>query len=39
MPVLRIAMGKEFDERLIAARYREFICELLSAGLRSKQPA
>jgi TetR/AcrR family transcriptional regulator len=38
MPVLRIAMGKEFDERVIAARYREFICELLSAGLRTRQP-
>jgi TetR/AcrR family transcriptional regulator len=35
MPVLRLALGKEFDERLIAARYREFICELLTAGLSS----
>jgi TetR/AcrR family transcriptional regulator len=36
MPILRIAMGKEFDERAIAARYREFICELFCYGLRSK---
>jgi TetR/AcrR family transcriptional regulator len=36
MPVLRIAMGKEFDERSIAARYREFICELLTTGLKTK---
>jgi TetR/AcrR family transcriptional regulator len=36
MPVLRIAMGKDFDERAIAARYREFICELLTAGLGAK---
>ena len=34
MPMLRIAMGKEFDERAIAARYREFICELLIARLK-----
>ncbi|HWW21192.1 MAG TPA: hypothetical protein VNZ06_10335 [Steroidobacteraceae bacterium] len=36
MPILRIAMGKEFDERAIAARYRDFICELLTTGLKSK---
>jgi len=35
MPVLRMAMGKDFDERLIAARYREFICELLLSGLKA----
>jgi AcrR family transcriptional regulator len=36
MPILRLAMGKEFDERAIASRYREFICELLISGLKSK---
>jgi len=34
MPVLRMAMAKDFDERLVAARYREFICELLLSGLK-----
>lgn len=36
MPFLRIAMGKDFDERSVAARYREFICELLTAGLKAR---
>jgi TetR/AcrR family transcriptional regulator len=36
MPILRIAMGKDFDQRAISARYREFICELLLDGLTTK---
>jgi len=36
MPVLRMAMDKDFDERVIATRYREFICELLLTGLKAK---
>jgi TetR/AcrR family transcriptional regulator len=36
MPVLRMAMGKDFDERGIATRYRDFICELLLTGLKAK---
>jgi len=36
MPILRIAMGKDFDQRAISARYREFICELLLDGLTAK---
>jgi hypothetical protein len=29
MPILRIAMGKDFDQRAISVRYREFTCDLL----------
>jgi AcrR family transcriptional regulator len=36
MPILRLSMGKGFDERVIAARYRDFICELLVSGLKSR---
>jgi TetR/AcrR family transcriptional regulator len=36
MPVLRIAMGKDFDPRAISVRYREFICDLLLNGLKLK---
>jgi TetR/AcrR family transcriptional regulator len=35
MPILRIAMGKNFDEKTVSARYREFICELLINGLKA----
>ena len=34
MPILRLALGKSFDERGASARYREFICELLVNGLK-----
>ena len=36
MPILRIVMGKDFDQRAISARYREFICELLLDGLKTR---
>jgi TetR/AcrR family transcriptional regulator len=36
MPILRIAMGKDFDQRAISVRYREFICDLLLNGLKAK---
>jgi TetR/AcrR family transcriptional regulator len=36
MPILRIAMGRQFDARAISQRYREFICELLLNGLEIK---
>jgi hypothetical protein len=36
VPILRMAVDKDFDERLIASRYREFICELLLSGLKAK---
>ena len=36
MPILRMAMDKDFDERLIASRYREFMCELLLSGLKAR---
>jgi hypothetical protein len=36
MPILRIALGKEFDPRAISMRYREFICDLLLNGLNAK---
>jgi AcrR family transcriptional regulator len=36
MPILRIALGKDFDERAIGARYREFICELLLNGVKAR---
>ncbi len=29
-------MGKDFDQRAISARYREFICELLLDGLKTR---
>ena len=35
MPILRIALGKNFDEKGLSARYREFICELLLNGIRA----
>jgi AcrR family transcriptional regulator len=38
MPILRIALGKNFDERSLSERYREFICDLLLNGLKT-QPA
>jgi TetR/AcrR family transcriptional regulator len=34
MPVLRLALGKNFDERGASSRYRDFICELVLEGLR-----
>ncbi|MGH8230942.1 MAG: TetR/AcrR family transcriptional regulator [Steroidobacteraceae bacterium] len=34
MPVLRIAMGKEFEPRAIGEQYREFICSMLLEGLK-----
>jgi AcrR family transcriptional regulator len=34
MPILRLALGKGFDERTASARYREFICEFVLNGLR-----
>ena len=36
MPVLRIAMGKNVDPRVISVRYLEFICDVLLNGLKSK---
>jgi AcrR family transcriptional regulator len=33
LPIVRIALGKEFDERAISGRYREFISELLLHGI------
>jgi AcrR family transcriptional regulator len=42
MPILRIALGKSFDERALSERYREFICDLLLNGLKttpSKPPS
>jgi TetR/AcrR family transcriptional regulator len=39
MPILRIAMGKDFDQRAISQRYREFICDMILDGLRSKEIA
>lgn len=39
-PILRIALGKDFDERAIGARYGEFICDLLLNGLKLRpEPA
>lgn len=35
MPILRRAMGKEFDERVIGDRYREFVSDLLVNGLKN----
>jgi AcrR family transcriptional regulator len=35
MPILRIALGKSFDERALSERYREFICDLLLNGLKT----
>jgi TetR/AcrR family transcriptional regulator len=35
MPILRIALGKNFDEKGLGARYREFICDLLLNGIRA----
>lgn len=35
MPILKIAQGKDLDERNAATRYREFICNLLIDGLRA----
>jgi AcrR family transcriptional regulator len=34
MPVLRLALGKNLDERGASVRYRDFICELVLNGLR-----
>ena len=42
MPILRIALGKSFDERALSERYREFICDLMLNGLKttpSKPPS
>jgi TetR/AcrR family transcriptional regulator len=39
MPILRIALGKNFDEKGLSDRYREFICNLLLNGLRAAPPA
>jgi TetR/AcrR family transcriptional regulator len=36
MPILRIVMGKEFDQRAISQRYREFICDMILHGLKAK---
>lgn len=38
MPILRIALGKSFDEKGLSARYREFICDLLLNGIRAPAP-
>lgn len=38
-PILRVALGKDFDERVISARYREFICDLLLKGLKLRPAA
>jgi len=38
MPILRIALGKNFDEKSLSARYREFICDLLLHGIRAPPP-
>jgi TetR/AcrR family transcriptional regulator len=38
MPILRIALGKSFDEIGLSARYREFICDLLLNGIRAPPP-
>jgi TetR/AcrR family transcriptional regulator len=34
--ILRIAVGKNFDQRAVSVRYREFICDLLLNGLKSR---
>jgi TetR/AcrR family transcriptional regulator len=34
--ILRIASGKNFDQRAVGSRYREFICDLLLNGLKSR---
>ncbi len=36
MPILRIVMGKDLDQRAISARYREFICDLMLDGLKTR---
>jgi hypothetical protein len=36
MPILRIVMGKEFDQRALSLRYRDFIGDLLLHGLEAK---
>jgi TetR/AcrR family transcriptional regulator len=36
MPILRIVMGKDFDQRAISLRYREFICDMILNGLKAK---
>lgn len=38
MPILRRAMGKDFDERVIGDRYREFVCDLLINGMKNAAP-
>lgn len=38
-PILRIAAGKNFDDRGVSARYREFICDLLLNGLKLRPAA
>lgn len=35
MPILRLALGRNMDEKALSARYREFICELLVNGLKA----
>jgi TetR/AcrR family transcriptional regulator len=35
MPILRTVMGRDFDQRAISLRYREFICDLLLDGLKA----
>ena len=32
--ILRVAAGKNFDQRAVSVRYREFICDLLLNGLK-----
>ena len=36
IPILRIALGKDLDERGISTRYRDFICDLLIEGLKTR---
>jgi AcrR family transcriptional regulator len=36
MPIVRLALGKAFDERDLSARYRDFICDLLLHGLKGR---
>jgi TetR/AcrR family transcriptional regulator len=37
-PFMRAALGQDFDERALSARYSEFICDLLLDGLK-RRPA
>jgi TetR/AcrR family transcriptional regulator len=38
MPILRLALGKNFEEKGLSDRYREFICDLLLNGIRAARP-